>query len=105
MKRRVAIYVYSTTVVAVNQSVELRQLGKTGFTKLGDKQELQKGIYFLDGDQNLLVSVGGLCEVSVFEEKDPWPRVSSNRLIDAFGADASDADKYKALFGSEPRGL
>lgn len=108
LTRLVAIYAYGPITVVVNQSAELRQMGKSGYSKLTGETKLEKGIYRIDGDETLLVSVGGNSDVSILDDKGeiPDPKVASKRFINAFANDASlDLMKFSDFFIRLDRGI
>lgn len=109
MTRRVGIYVYDTTSVAVNQSVELRQMGKSGTTKLAGEAKLTKGIYRIDSDEKLVISIGGGgADISILEDKGDWPdpKFGSLRFAEAFGNNSTlDLAKIGDFFANIDRGV
>lgn len=106
--RRVGIYAYGPVTVAVNQSVELRVMGKGGVTKLAGQTELGQGIYRLDGNEDLVVSVGGASDITIMEDKDPWPdpKVASRRFAKFFDASGTfDAQALGDFFANYDRNI
>ncbi len=109
MIRRVGIYVYETTTVAVNKSVELRQMGKSGMTKLAGETKLSKGIYRIDSDDQLVISIGGGgSDLSIMDDKHDWPdpKFGSLRFAEAFGNNSTlDLAKIGDFFANIDRGV
>lgn len=107
--RRVGIYVYETTSVAVNQSVDIREMGKSGSTKLAGETKLSKGIYRIDSDDRLVITIGGGgSDVSIMDDKGDWPdpKVGSPRFASAFANTTTiDLQKVGDFFASVERGI